>query len=532
MSPPSPAPRAPEALGSDDRGDLGIASRVRPSAQSEGDLRDAHTLLRLATEAADLAIWSFDIATGQSSWDRRMRELYGVPADADVPAEALDALWRARIHPDDRERMWAGAADTIGGSSTRGTEFRIVLPDGSIRFLHLAFFGERSAEGRPLRLVGVNRDVTGQRALEQRLRDAKEAAERAKDELLRHRDRLEATVEERTRDLAKARDDAETANRAKSSFLATMGHELRTPLHQILGTEHLLRAHVGSEEGRQRLDQLRRGAHRLSALIGEILDYAELEARQVSLAPIDFGLDALLDRAVEDVSALAAGKGIAVVVDRDPELPDWLRGDAPRLAQMLRHLIGNAVKFSERGRIVVRARSVGAPAGQATVRFEVQDQGIGMSPEVRAGLFQPFSPGDASVARRYGGAGLGLALCHRLCALMAGEIGVESALGSGSTFWFEVKLPLGEAPSSKLEARPDWARVHGLVVALDRLLAEDDIQARVVWAEQRARLDAVVLGPRAAAFAACMEAFEFSKARALLRAAAFELEELPPLDAA
>lgn len=346
-------------------------------------------------------------------------------------------------------------------------------------------------------------------------------------ELVRHRKHLEELVHARTRELAEARDAAESASRAKSAFLSAMGHELRTPMNQIMGLGHLLAKHCTDARARELLSRLRDSSRRLLGLINDILDFSRSEAEQIRIEDIDFDLNTMLNQAEMSVREAASLKSVVIVRDVDPKLPARLRGDPVRLQQILVHLLGNAVKFSEQGEISVRVRLCETHHGAVVALFEVEDQGIGISPDVQARLFEVFSQGDNTLTRTYGGSGLGLALSRRLVSLMAGEMGFSSTEGRGSTFWFSVRIAVGTAPSAGLPetGAPDWRRVGGAVAYLHRLLADDDPQSVYLWVDSRPLLEPVLQG-RVEEFTAAMEGFEFEPALRLLREAVTAIPEL------
>ncbi len=267
-------------------------------------------------------------------------------------------------------------------------------------------------------------------------------------ELAQHRHHLEELVHARTRELEASRDAAESASRAKCAFLAVVGHELRTPMNIILGNQELLEQEALSEPGRRRLSDLKEASWHLLGLLNQMLDYASSQAEEIQIKSIDFSLAGLAQNLENAFQERARAKGLLLACEIDPFLPDWLKGDPVRLHQVWGVLLDNAVKFSEEGRITLRIRQIGSHPGHVRVRFEVQDQGIGIDPAMRSDLYQIFSQGDSSFSRKYEGMGLGLALCKRLVSLMGGETGYRSAPGEGSLFWFDLRLPLGQAPES------------------------------------------------------------------------------------
>jgi signal transduction histidine kinase len=340
-------------------------------------------------------------------------------------------------------------------------------------------------------------------------------------ELVQHRDHLEKLVYARTRELAEARDAAESANLAKSAFLANMSHELRTPMNLIIGIEYLLEKSITDERAKQLLKKSQQASRHLLGLINDILNYSACENGKVQIESTNFELITLLNQAENSIREAAASKELELIREIDPALPHWLKGDPLRLQQILGNLLNNAVKFSERGRITIRALLVDAHKDDVSVRFEVEDQGKGISPEERVGLFQPFNQGDKLLTRRFEGLGLGLALCWRLVSLMAGEIGVITLPGQGCVFWFSVRLPIGESSSADTTGveRVDGKQAGALIAYLMQLLADDDAEALSLWDESH-QLLAPVLGGRLEAFHEAIEGYDFETALRLLREAA------------
>jgi signal transduction histidine kinase/CheY-like chemotaxis protein len=263
--------------------------------------------------------------------------------------------------------------------------------------------------------------------------------------------------------------EARSAARLKDEFLATTSHELRTPLNAVIGLSGLMRTTTLDARQRQFVDTINASGENLLQLINDILDLSKMDAGKLELEQMDFELREILEVAVESLALRAESKGVelGIVVERD--VADVVRGDAGRLGQVILNLLGNALKFTEHGSVMIRVQRA-TPHDERHLRVEVQDTGIGISPEAQGRLFQAFSQADASTTRKYGGTGLGLSISRRLIELMGGTIGVQSELGEGSTFWFEV--PLREPEGTRLTDEIDVNAFVGV-----RVLVVDDLPA-------------------------------------------------------
>ena len=393
----------------------------RTSALTESEKR-----FRQLAENIHEVFWMID--PGEGTY------LYVSPAYRDMwksdPAKLLSepSAWFAPVHPADQQQVQKAKVAAMQGTAI-DLEYRLMDSGGEIRWVWERSFPIVNTGGRVERVVGLVEEITGRK--------------NAEELLVKSRDELEVRVQERTAELLKSKDAAEAANRAKSEFLANMSHELRTPMNGILGMTELTLDTELNDEQRENLDIVKSSANALFTIINEVLDFSKIDSGQIGLDPVQFEVRSLAAEVVRRFAAQVRDKGLMLSCLVDEDVPEAVIADCGRLRQVLINLVGNAVKFTERGHVALSVRSEDAGPGDAHLVIAVEDTGIGIAVDQHDRIFKPFVQVDGSSARRHGGTGLGLAICRDLAELMGGSLGVESTPGVGSIF--TVVVPVARA---------------------------------------------------------------------------------------
>ena len=388
---------------------VGVVTDITDRKQAEIALQTSEERMQVATRAGVIGIWEWDVANNILIWDESMYRLYGIRSK-DVDG-AYDA-WTNLIHPDDKDRVESEILAALEGDQEFASEFRIVWPDGSLRYIKAASQTNFDGQERPQRITGISYDLTDQKLAEEALKVAK--------------------------------NDAENANRAKSEFVSNMSHEIRTPMNAIIGLADLALEKDLSPKLHDYLSKIHTSARSLLYIINDILDFSKLESGRLELDAKTFNLEEILENVSGMFIEKTGKKGVEFIIYIAPNVPLLLIGDALRLSQVMSNLVGNAVKFTDSGEINIKVNQIIAEPGHTTLQFSIHDTGIGISSEQLTHLFKPFTQADRSITRRFGGTGLGLTICKRLVEMMDGTIVVESEPGKGSTFSFTLRLPVSE----------------------------------------------------------------------------------------
>jgi PAS domain S-box-containing protein len=448
-----------------------LNAEVAERRRAEGEARERQHFVESLAQANPSIIYLFDMDEHRTTWvNNRVSALLGYRPD-EVDTKGYDALILELTHPEDARRLGLhdpkSRAAHLGDGRMQEFEFRARHADGRWRWFRARELVFRHTEdGRPIQLIGTADDISDRKEAEDVMRKAKEAAE--------------------------------AASRAKSEFLANMSHEIRTPMNGIIGMTELALDTELSPRQREYLGLVKSSAESLLTVINDILDFSKIEAGKLSLNSIGFGLRDALGNTLQTLALRAHAKGLELACRIAPEVPEAVIGDDGRLRQVLVNLVGNAIKFTERGEVVVNVAAEELDAERVILRFAIADTGVGISSDKLQTIFEPFEQADSSTTRRFSGTGLGLAISVKLIAMMGGRIWVDSLPEVGSTFWFTVALgvpPQGTSCHDRIE--PDLPGLEGLPV----LIVDDNTTNRMILSEVLAnwgaRPVAVANGPAA-----------------------------------
>ncbi len=468
-----------------------LLKRLRDLEAAGAALQENEARFRSIFERANTGIAFADLHGNLLQFNESISRFLGYKAD-----ELVGMNFTEITHPEDQATERGLYGEIM--ASTRNEyriEKRYLTKTGATVWGDLAVIAIRDESGQPVNFVGLVVDITERKKSEQALEFAKEAAE--------------------------------TANQAKSRFLATMSHEIRTPMNAIQGMTHLLRTTTLDARQTEYLDSVNEASVNLLTIINDILDISKIEAGKIELEETVISLPQLLDSTLAMQRIRSAEKRLRLELASDPALPGQIVGDSVRLGQVLCNLLGNATKFTEQGGVTLQVTLQSSEAQAATIRFEVIDSGIGIAPEHQALLFQPFTQADNSITRRFGGTGLGLSISSELVHLMGGELRFASTPGGGSTFAFSVRfrLPdnlLPDAVGNIASAVSNPAASVPLIQELLQLLDKQNMSALRQFEELRSRLGGVAAAEQQVIHD-CILRLDFIGARTLLQKLAEKL---------
>ena len=393
-----------------------IARDLTQEKKSQRDMERMFHILQRAEKIAKLGSWSLDLMNDHLEWSDEIFHIFEIDRSK---FNASYQFFLERVHPDDRDRVNDTYRQSLKMKQPYKISHRLLFPDGRIKYVLEVANHEYNHDGVAILSSGIVQDITEQYFIEQQLLEEKEKSD--------------------------------TANRAKSTFLANMSHEVRTPLSGVIGLTDIVLATELTDQQRDYLEKIASSANALLVVVNDILDYSKMEAGKMMIEHVAFDSDQLVKQINSLFSHRASQKSIILEVTIDKAVPKWLIGDNFRISQVIHNLVGNAIKFTQKGSVDVRINVLSKSSSKVRLKFLIKDTGIGMTDAQKMQVFQPFVQADVSNSRKYGGTGLGLIISQQLLKLMNASIQVESEFGIGSVFSFELMLGYKENNSVNIE---------------------------------------------------------------------------------